>query len=128
MLLTIPASELRSPAGPPAERRRRRLVMRLGEALHRYGTPAHRLENALTEVAARLATFLGLDDAQQRGVAQTFATHRPGKTMQRSFGDVLTLDRVDWPEEQKQTFRARCREAMELAGYDGEGGPMQPRE
>ncbi len=80
------------------------------------------------EVAARLATFLGLDAAQQRGVAQTFATHRPGKTMQRSFGDVLTLDRVDWPEEQKQTFRARCREAMELAGYDGEGGPAQPRE
>lgn len=79
------------------------------------------------KVAARLASFLVLDDAQQRGIAKTFATHQPGKTMGRRFDEVLTLDRADWPEEQKQTFRARCREAMALAGYDGEGDPLQPR-
>lgn len=38
----------------PEERARVAFLLRLGVALHRYGAPAHRLEGALTQVAARL--------------------------------------------------------------------------
>lgn len=36
------------------ERERIRFVLALGRALHRYGTPAHRLEEALAIVCRRL--------------------------------------------------------------------------
>lgn len=52
-------------------------VLRLGRALHRYGTPAHRLEEALLECTARL----GL-------AAEVFTTPT---TIIMSFGDPSEL-------------------------------------
>jgi len=72
-------------------------------------------------VARRLAEFLELDETQRAGIVRTFATHQPGRTTTRSFADVLTLSGADWPDEQKATFRERCAQAMELAGYAMDG-------
>jgi hypothetical protein len=68
--------------------------------------------------AARLAAFLGLDAAQQAGIAAVFATHRPGRTTTRGYAEVLTLATAPWPDEQKATFRALCGDAMRAAGYE----------
>lgn len=70
------------------------------------------------QTAAQLARFLGLDAKQQDGIAETFATHRPGKTMKRSFEQTLTLDNAEWPDDEKATFREICAGAMSQAGYD----------
>jgi uncharacterized RmlC-like cupin family protein len=43
-------------AGTEAERDAIAFVLSLGRALHRYGTPAHRLEEALLECCRRLGS------------------------------------------------------------------------
>lgn len=55
--LTSPGHSARLPLveWEPIERERIRFVLALGRALHRYGTPAHRLEEALAIVCRRLS-------------------------------------------------------------------------
>lgn len=66
---------------------------------------------------ARLGAFLRLDEEQQRRVVEAFRSQRPGRTTTRAYDEVLMLDDAEWPDEEKDTFRRICSDAMREFGY-----------
>ncbi len=76
----------------------------------------YELTNTPDDVAARLAAHVGRPELAG-DLAGYFASKRTDQTSEHDWRERLTLDRVNWTDEQKVHFRKTCGPAMELFGY-----------
>ncbi len=100
-----------------------------GESMEAWSEVRDRLADCSIEVeqreialdpdrtAARLAGFLGLNDAERSGVARVFKRRRPEQTGGVESSRAAALGSVGWSEEQIAAFRRHCNGAMSAFGY-----------
>ena len=79
-------------------------------------------------VATEIASFIGLDDAQLKGMVNFLTGVRVEQTRPATEHHVLGLDETDWDDALKEIFVRECGEAMELAGFTLEGEMVRPSE
>ena len=75
------------------------------------------IETSPNTVVNQLGRVLDLSDDQKSQMLEEFQTKRPERTRVDEEPKAISLDKVNWTNEQKQTFRKICSVAMTTYGY-----------
>jgi hypothetical protein len=76
-----------------------------------------RLGRAPAEVAAEVASLLGLNERETARLLASFEKDRPQRTG-TDITAVTNIAALDWSEQEREIFRQTCGEAMALFGYE----------
>ncbi len=71
-------------------------------------------------VAKNLSRFLKLDADKEAQIRQSFINNRPERTSITDDAESLSLENLDWTEEQKKMFQITCKSVMNIYKYSND--------